>query len=150
MLNLMDTTTVSERTRQTATVIDSSKREADMATHNRDATRSGDPLFEAQVKDEQVIDLTTRWSTLMPILISAIEHGTSTGRSNALRRLRELGVKVDSMHSLQLRMRANLAHLLAVSPQIRHSADPDVQRALTEALELLSMSKPSVLPVRRS
>ena len=146
----MDTMVVSERTQYAATVIDSSKRETEMATHNRDATRSGNSLLGAQVTDERVIDLTTRWSTLMPILISAIEHGTSTGRSNALHRLRELGEKVDSMHSLQLRMRANLAHLLAVSPQIQHSPDPDVQCALTEALELLSMSKPSVLPVRRS
>lgn len=98
----------------------------------------------------EVVDLTPRWRTLMPILISTIEHGTQSGKNKALYRLCELGNDVDSAHEVQLRMRAALEQLMAAWPHTTDTLTAEERAALNEATEVLAITAPDVVPVRRT
>lgn len=98
----------------------------------------------------EVVDLTPRWRTLMPILISTIEHGTQSGKNKALYRLCELGNDVDSAHAVHLRMRAALEKLMAAWPHKTDSLTAEERAAFDEASEVLALTTPDVVPVRRT
>ncbi|MGH8783340.1 hypothetical protein [Paraburkholderia sp.] len=98
----------------------------------------------------EFVDLAPRWSTLMPILISAIEHGTQSGRNKALYRLCELGNTVDSEHAVHLRTRAALARLMAAWPGTTDRLSSEERAALSEASEVLALTIPNVVPIRRT
>lgn len=99
------------------------------------------------VTRHDVVDLTPRWKVLMPILISAIEYGTDTGRENARRNLNKLADKVDSGQELQRRVRAALDRLTRVWPTRHDALSPAERAALAEAIEVLTLTAADVVRV---
>ncbi|MBS2132065.1 hypothetical protein KEX41_28165 (plasmid) [Burkholderia thailandensis] len=85
------------------------------------------------------VDLTPNWQSLMPILIVAIENGTSQGQANARRSLLTLAGKVDAAHVLHRRMCAALDTLVKVWPKAFGVTETEAS-ALAEARELLALT----------
>ncbi|PCE23242.1 hypothetical protein BWP39_26515 [Paraburkholderia acidicola] len=98
--------------------------------------------------DHDMIDLAPRWRTLVPILLSAIEHGTEHGRSNARRSLRNLAEEADSSRQLQLRTREALARLVATWSEKSEALSVEEKDALAEASAVLALTGKSLMDVR--
>ncbi|MCX4163480.1 MULTISPECIES: hypothetical protein [Paraburkholderia] len=94
-----------------------------------------------------MIDLAPRWRTLVPILLSAIEHGTEHGRSNARRSFRNLAEEADSSRQLQLRTREVLARLVATWSE-KSALSVEEQDALAEASAVLALTGKDLMAVR--
>ncbi|PCE24011.1 hypothetical protein BWP39_30475 [Paraburkholderia acidicola] len=98
--------------------------------------------------ERATIDLAPRWRTLVPILLSAIEHGTERGRSNARRSLRNLAREADSARQLQLRTREVLARLVATWPDRPGVLTAEEKDALAEASAVLALTAENLMTVR--
>ena len=98
--------------------------------------------------DHDMIDLAPRWRTLVPILLSAIEHGTEHGRSNARRSLCNLAREADSSRQLQLRTREVLARLVATWPEKSEALSIEQKDALAEATAVLALTEENLMAVR--
>lgn len=109
-----------------------------------DRHTSRNPVWAA---DHDMIDLAPRWRTLVPILLSAIEHGTEHGRSNARRSLRNLAEEADSSRQLQLRTREVLARLVATWSE-KSALSVEEQDALAEASAVLALTGKDLMAVR--
>lgn len=105
-----------------------------------------DPVW---TPDRDVIDLAPRWRTLVPILLSAIEHGTEQGRSNARRSLRNLAREADSSRQLQLRTREVLARLVATWHERSGALTVEEEEALAEASAVLALTGQTLHAVQR-
>ncbi|MCX4152369.1 MULTISPECIES: hypothetical protein [Paraburkholderia] len=91
--------------------------------------------------DAQGIDLTPRWTALMPIILAALENGTNVGRGNARRSLIELADRVDGAHDMHKRMRASLDALAKAWPKADRLTEQE-EDAMLEAVEVLSRTSP--------
>ena len=96
-----------------------------------------------------MIDLAPRWRTLVPILLSAIEHGNEQGRSNARRSLRNLAREADASRQLQLRTREVLARLVATWHERSGALTVEEEEALAEASEVLALTGHTLLAAQR-
>lgn len=106
------------------------------------------PRDAVRVRKQEMIDLAPRWSAVVPILLSAIEHGTEDGRSKARRGLRNLAREADSSRRLQLRTREVLARLVANWRKGSDSLTQDEKDALAEASTVLALTARTLLAVR--
>ena len=95
-----------------------------------------------------MIDLAPRWRTLVPILLSAIEHGNEHGRSNARRSLRNLAREADASRQLQLRTREVLARIVATWQERSGELTAQEKEALAEASAVLAITGRSLTAVR--
>ncbi|MFL9871428.1 hypothetical protein [Paraburkholderia megapolitana] len=75
----------------------------------------------------------------MPILVSAIENGTETGKANARRNLLKLACEIDRANRWNRRMQGALARLAKIWPKGDDMLDGDERAALTEAAEVLAI-----------
>lgn len=106
------------------------------------------PRHAKWMPDRDMIDLTPRWNTLVPILLSAIEHGTPHGKDNAQRSLRNLAREADSARQLQLRTREALARLVATWQERSGELTVEEKETLAEASAVLAITGRSLLAVR--
>lgn len=91
--------------------------------------------------DAKHVDLTPRWTALMPVILAALENGTDVGRGNARRSLIELAAKVDGAHDMHKRMRASLDALAKAWPKATGLTEHE-EAAMLEAVEVLSRTLP--------
>lgn len=101
-----------------------------------------------RMKAPIVVDLAPRWRTLVPILLSAIEHGTDRGRTNARRKFRNLAREADAQRELQLRTRDALARLVATCARASSELSGEEEEALAEANAVLAISSHSLLEIQ--